>query len=307
MLFVIAGVTASGKSNLSIELARYTKGEIVNADSLQQYSELPLLTAQPCCKSLSTIPHHGFSRLEGNHKANVYSWLSYTLNRISFLSKLKRSVIVCGGTGLYIEALLKGLSPIPNVPKEIVADLELLSDLQLKEQRIIITNQSTGDSNTFDRQRQIRDLSLLIHTGKGLKEWQNIPRSKVSNLLMPNHKNNYNNVFVFLPDRDLLRQAIIKRFSEMLKNGLLIEVKQSLEILNDKSPCVKACGWRALVEHINGNLSLSDAMDSCVTETMQYAKRQSTWFRNRLGKAKIINDFAKNSLELILGNSNIKD
>ena len=282
MLYVIGGVTASGKSSLALRLAEKTGGEIVNADSLQQYRDFPLLTCQPDREAYCRVPHHGYARVNPELQQDLGAWLDFTLSRLTWLRERGRSAIVCGGTGLYLESLLYGVSAIPKSSVRIVRRLESMD----REDLIKITahlHRKDKEDLWQDRQRMIRSSALMIQTGRSLRTWQKQPRQSALDVQM-------RRVITLLPDRKALRPVVERRLRAMIAQGLWQELGTAPS--PEHLPRFKPCGLQAFTAYLAGTISLQDALARATTETLHYAKRQSTWFRNRLQEGRRFYAFA---------------
>ncbi len=278
---LIAGPTASGKSALALRLAVETGGVVVNADSMQVYSVLDRLTARPDADDLAAAPH----RLYGHvHPADTYStghWLRDVQALIDGDALTGRRVVFCGGTGLYFKALLEGLSQMPDIPASIrerwryrlkEEGATKLYDVLMREDAEVAMRLKPGDG-----QRIVRALEVLDASGRSISEWQGERGpplvDKVSATMV-----------VVEPDRDELDRRIAARFSRMLEQGAVDEVKALLALAIDPAmPAMKAIGVREISAMIRGEASVAETRDAVVLATRQFAKRQATWFRNQTG------------------------
>ena len=283
-IHIIAGPTASGKSAKALELARAQNGVIINCDSLQIYDALHTLTAQPSDEEKEEIPHRLYGSLHPNEVCSAGNWRELAEPIIHEVIENGQTPIICGGTGLYIKALMDGLSPMPDIPDEVRNEVvaryeeigaeEFYNDLKARDPIM------ADRFHVNHKARIIRAMEVLEATGKSLAEWQELPRT-------PPPQEWEFEVHKVLPDRETLYDRCNKRFEWMLENGALEDVKtfdarlQSGEV-KDGVPVCKALGFTQLRDYMNGNLSRGEAIEKSQTITRQYAKRQMTWLRNQL-------------------------
>jgi len=280
-LIIIAGPTASGKSQLAVELARHLNGEIVNGDSMQVYGHLVILTAQPKETDLKAVPHHLYGVLKQDEIGSVAWWCSEASARIKAIHQAGKIPIVVGGTGLYLNALLYGLSEIPSIPDDIRQMVRLKQQQMSKEdfyQEVISQDSKlVGALHPSDRQRLMRALEVMLVTGKSIKDWQH---QSIKHLDL--------NPFVIginIP-RALLYQRINQRVLTMIEEGALKEVEAlSLRNLPVDHPIRKALGVPEFAAYLKGTLSLEEAIALVQQASRNYAKRQMTWFRNQMVSA----------------------
>jgi len=277
---LIAGPTASGKSALAIRMAQETGGFIVNTDSMQVYDVLDLLTARPGKADLAATEHHLYGHVAPSISYSTGRWLDDVAVLLSQPTMKERTPIFVGGTGLYFRELLGGLSQMPEVPDDVRAywrgrmetdGPELLHrDLSERDPDMAATLQPA------DSQRIVRALEVLEGTGKSLLDWQ---RKKGRALVDDDSARK----IVLAPDRAWLSERIARRFALMWDNGAIDEVKALLALdLAPQLPAMKAIGVREITAYLGGSMAREEAVERSVIATRQYAKRQSTWFRNQL-------------------------
>jgi tRNA dimethylallyltransferase len=283
-IHIIAGPTASGKSVRALELAAQKNGVVINADSMQVYDALPILTAQPSAKDKEKAPHLLYGALSPNETCSAGRWCDMARITIEETLKNGQTPIITGGSGLYIKALMEGLSPIPEVPSEIRDHLntlhaeigtEKLYD-ELKN-RDPLTAKNLDPSNPM---RIIRALEVFEHTGKPLAAWQKEDK------LAPPADWDFK-VEIIIPERDILHDRCNRRFDLMLESGALDEVKDlsdkiDAREISETAAITKALGFKSLRAYLKNQLSKEAAIEQSQAETRQYAKRQITWFRNQL-------------------------
>jgi tRNA dimethylallyltransferase len=292
-IIVIAGPTASGKSALGLEQAVKTGGVIINADSMQIYNALPLLTARPSSTDLSTAPHRLYGLLPPSEKCSAARWRDLAVAEIKTCFIHGLTPIIVGGTGFYIDSLLNGLSPVPNVPdafrNEAVALQAELGNpafhARLAERDPIMA----GRLHSNDTQRLVRAYEVFRATGQSLAAWQAAPREGV-----PADWGFH--VTLILPERDRLYARCNARFDLMMKNDALEETAAFMcKNHPADAPVTHALGFRPLSRHLEGKISLDEAVTLAKTETRQYAKRQMTWFRHQIRPASHIVHIEKRS------------
>lgn len=276
---LIAGPTASGKSRLALDVARRTGGVIINADSMQVYSGLRVLTARPDDDDLAAAPHLLYGHIDPSVAYSTGQWLRDAAALDGQLAG--RKAIFVGGTGLYFRALTEGLSAMPDVHEEIRnrwrARLEEEGPAELHRELANIDPKAASALQPNDGQRIVRALEVIEASGRSILDWQ---AQKGTSLV---DVESAERLLVDI-DRDLLRQRINSRFDAMIALGVLEEVRELVARKLDLSlPAMRAIGVPELSAHLEGKSSLSNAVDRAKTATRQYAKRQLTWFRNQLG------------------------
>ena len=287
---VIAGPTASGKSEFAIALCKEITGTVINFDSMQVYKELSILTARPDSISQSIVPHKLYGYMSGKNRCSAVLWKNKALEEIKLSLKLGRVPILVGGSGLYIKTLIDGLSDIPITLNKYRIEAEtILSKEGLEKfyQRVKIIDPNIINSiNINDKQRLIRAYTVWLQTGKSLSAW----------IKDDNSKNKIVNKFLKIklsPTRDSLRENINKRFYKMLQKNVIKEVKK-LDDFDKSLPIMKAHGVRELLSFIRKEISLDEAAKITINHTNQYAKRQDTWFRHQYTTDYEIKSFQNN-------------
>ncbi len=277
---LITGPTASGKSALAIEVAKQLGGVVINADSMQVYGTLRVLTARPSADEMQGVPHLLYGHVPATTSYSTGDWLREVSKLLETLRGEGRSAVIVGGTGLYFKALTGGLSDMPEVSQGIRCAVRL----RLKEQGAAALHAELAerDPNTAkslqptDGQRIVRALEVLEETGKSILSFKE-RRGPV--IVDPARAKK----LVVLPDRKLLHDRINRRFYSMIEGGAVDEVRTLLaqEPAPD-APVMKAIGVREIGEMLEGNLTLEAVVERCSALTRQYAKRQMTWFRNQM-------------------------
>ena len=279
-VMIVTGPTAGGKSGLALDLAERLGGWIINADSMQVYRDLRVLTARPDAADEARVPHRLFGVLGAEERCSVGRWLEMTVAEIAAARKAGCLPILVGGTGMYLKALTEGLAPVPEVPAEAAAEAAALYDaLGGAGFREKLVERDPGAAATLppgDRQRLIRAYAVIHATGRTLADWQNQATAG------PAVAARFTTVLV-LPPRDALYAACDARFTAMLDAGALDEVQALLARGLDASlPAMRAVGVRELGAVIRGGMTLDQAADKARQATRNYAKRQLTWFRHQL-------------------------
>tara|TARA_B100001996_G_scaffold96844_1_gene72543 strand:- start:824 stop:1732 length:909 start_codon:yes stop_codon:yes gene_type:complete len=278
-IILISGPTASGKSNFAIKLAKKINGEIINADSMQVYKELRILTARPEKKEYQGIKHHlyGFQSVKKNFSTG--SWLKFAIEKINIIKKRKKIPIIVGGTGLYFKGLTEGLVKIPNIPSK---HRNKIRSIQKKiGQNMFFNKLKKLDPlikekiNPTDVQRSIRAYEVKSYTKKSLVEWFKNTKSKFAD-------EDFIKIYIDFPRKDLL-DKISRRVDQMFKQGVIAEVKKilKLKIPKDKTSS-KVIGINEIRDFLNKKSDLSEAKEKITVKTRQYAKRQSTWARGQM-------------------------
>lgn len=277
---LIAGPTASGKSALALELALSVGGIVINADSMQVYRDLRVITARPTPDEEARVPHRLYGHVDATVNFSAGAWVADAAKMLEEALAEGRLPIFIGGTGLYFKALTAGLSVVPPIPAEVREDVRarlerngveaLHAELARRDPR------AAERLNLRDRTRIARALEVVEATGRSLLDWHHEGQPP----LLP--KDSFRAVFL-TPERDELYARIDARFNAMLGAGALTEVEQlAARNLDPLLPAMKAHGVPALIGHLRGELSLKEAATIGSADTRHYAKRQFTWFRHQL-------------------------
>ncbi|WP_375313304.1 tRNA (adenosine(37)-N6)-dimethylallyltransferase MiaA [Bradyrhizobium sp. A5] len=277
---LIAGPTASGKSALALELALSAGGAVINADSMQVYRDLRVITARPTRADEALVPHHLYGHVDAAVNFSAGAWVSDAAKALEAAQAEGRLPIFIGGTGLYFKALTAGLSVVPPIPAEVReavrARLERNGVEALHAELAARDPRAAERLNLRDRTRIARALEVIEATGRSLLDWHQEGQPP----LLP--KDSFRAVFL-APERDELYARIDARFDAMLGAGALNEVERlAARHLDPLLPAMKAHGVPALIRHLRGELSLAEAAAIGRADTRHYAKRQFTWFRHQL-------------------------
>ena len=278
-VLVIGGPTASGKSGLALEYALEYNGVIINADAMQVYQNIPIITAAPTIQDKQKVPHKLYEIYPPDKKGNVADWLKEAVLSIKQTWDDKKLPIVVGGTGFYIESLIKGESPIPDtsakIKQKVAAMLE--QDGLEKTYKYLARIDAKGAEmvRPNDVSRTRRALEIVLDTGKSIAEWFKLPMIKA----LPEADFKF---IKLLPNLSELEDKCSKRFDIMMEQGALEEVANLLKLnLSSTLPAMKAIGVPELGAYLRGECALDEAIALAKLHTRQYAKRQLTWFRNR--------------------------
>jgi tRNA dimethylallyltransferase len=279
-VILIAGPTASGKSALALELAERHGGVVINADSMQVYRDLRIITARPTVEEEARAPHRLYGRVDAAENYSTGRWCVDAAAALAVAKQERRMAILVGGTGLYFKALTQGLAAVPPIP----ADIRDSVRKRLAEEGVALLHAELSKHDPTaaarlmpnDRARVTRALEVVLATGRSLLEWheQGMPAS----LAPASAAKIFLNV-----GREELARRISDRFDAMMATGALEEVRAlATRSLNPSLPAMKAHGVPWLIRHLNGEVTLAEAAEHAKLETRQYTKRQGTWFRNQL-------------------------
>ena len=278
-IILIAGPTASGKSKLAIEIAKKTKGEIINADSMQVYKELSILSSRPSKIDLRKVKHHLYGFQPVKKHFSTGAWLKLVKKKIDQCFKNKKIPILVGGTGLYFEAITKGMSKIPNIDfNERNKIRELQKKIGQKKFYELLLRLDPIVKNKFepsDSQRSIRAYEVKKFTKKSIFNWYKLTKSEFKKFLIFK-------IFIDTPREKLLKN-ISNRVEQMFKKKCVEEVKNFLSLNIDPSlPANKIIGVKEIKDHLAGVTNLIQVKDLINIKTRQYAKRQATWSRGHM-------------------------
>ncbi len=290
-IILIYGPTASGKSKFAIKLANKINGEIINADSMQVYKELKILSARPNKKDYKKIRHHLYGFVSVKKKFSTGDWLKLVKQKINEIRKRKKIPILVGGTGLYFKALTDGLVSLPNIPIKFREKIRSLhKKLGSKKFYLRLVKEDPLTKNYLkpsDTQRVIRAYEIKLFTKKSMYEWFKNTKSDYE-------KEHFFKIYIDFPRSELL-DRINDRIKEMLKNGAINEVKKfsKLKVPRAKTAS-KAIGINEIKDLINKKIKIEDVIEKISIKTRQYAKRQSTWGRGNMSDWNKINPASLN-------------
>jgi tRNA dimethylallyltransferase len=278
-IILIAGPTSSGKSNFALKLAKKIKGEIINADSMQVYKQLQILTARPKKKDLKKIKHHlyGFCDVKKNYSTG--EWLKLLLNKIKDIRRRNKVPIVVGGTGLYFKALTDGLVKIPNIPMKIRNKIRLmqkkLGQTKFYNKLLKLDPLIKNKIDKNDIQRSIRAYEIKYQTKKSIIEW-----FKKTKIFFSSDE--FIKLYIDYP-RESLINRINLRVEGMFKDGAIEEVRRFNKIkVKKENSSNKVIGIKEITNLLNKQCTLEQAKELIAIKTRQYAKRQVTWARGQM-------------------------
>ena len=278
-IILIYGPTASGKSEFAVKLAKKINGEVINADSMQIYKELKILSARPSRKEYKNIKHHlyGFQSVKKNFSTG--DWLKKVHQKILDTKKRKKTPILVGGTGLYFKALVEGLIKIPNIPikfREKIRSLhKKLGTKKFFLRLIKLDPLSKIKINPSDTQRAIRAYEIKLFTKKSMYDWFKETNSTYE-------QNSFYKIYINFPRNELLVR-INDRVQKMIKKGAILEVKKFLKLKVPKNKSAnKAIGIDEIKQYLNKKIQISQVIEKISIKTRQYAKRQNTWSRGNM-------------------------
>ena len=284
-IILIYGPTASGKSDFAIKLARKVKGEIVNADSMQIYKELKILTARPFKKNLQNIEHHLYGVKKSNKNFSAGDWLKIAIEKIDEIKKRKKIPILVGGTGLYFKVLTEGLVEIPSIPLKFRNKIRLLhksiGQEKFYKKLLELDPFIVKQVNSTDTQRSIRAYEVKLFTKKSITDWYKNTKPKFK-------KNSFLKLYIDHPRSELI-EKINSRTKLMLDVGAIPEVKKFLKLKISKDKSIsKAIGIAEIKDFIKKKIIKDELIDKISVKTRQYAKRQVTWARGHMSSWKKI-------------------
>lgn len=272
---LIHGPTASGKTALAVALARRLGGEIINADSMQVYRDLSVISARPTEEEMGGVPHHLFGHVDASIRYSTGEWLEAARTILGGLQRENRPAIIVGGTGLYLLALVQGLSDIPPVPDEIRAEVRAISETEGAEglrARLLPHDPDMAERlGSGDRQRLARAYEVWLATGRSLSDFQTERQPPVL-------RDGEWTGFALTPPRANLYRKIDRRFEGMLMQGAVAEARALVARgLDPELPAMKAHGMPWLAAFVRGEISPELAAENAKRDTRRYAKRQFTW------------------------------
>ena len=300
-IILLAGPTASGKSKLAIQIAKKIKGEIINTDSMQVYKDFSILSSRPSKTDLKKVKHHLYGFISSKKHFSTGGWLFLAKQKIIKCLKKKKIPILVGGTGLYFEAITKGMSKIPNIDfkkRNKIRNLQVkLGQRKFYKELLVIDPLVKNKIEPFDSQRSIRAYEVKKFTKKSIFEWYKLTKSDFKEFEI--YK-----IFLDTP-REKVLQNISKRTKEMIRNNSIIEVKNFLKLKVDPTLSAnKIIGVKEIREYLEKKIDLNQVIELINIKTRQYAKRQVTWSRGHMvdWKREYSNSFSelsKNILKLL--------
>ena len=302
-IILISGPTASGKSNFAIKIAKKIDGEIINADSMQVYKQLKILTARPNQDEQKNIKHHMYGVVNVNKKFSTGQWLKAAIKKINEIKKRKKTPILVGGTGLYFQSLINGLVKIPEIPIKFRNQIRLIHKKEGQKKfykKLLKIDPNVKDKfDPNDKQRAIRAYEIKLFTKVSMYEWLKKTKSEFK-------KSEFLKLYINFKREDLI-ERISQRTTEMIYDGAVNEVKKFLNLKIKKDRSVnRVIGIDELTQYLNKKISLDQARELISIKTRQYAKRQATWARTRMTSWKKINPIKINDFIKKLNKSLLK-
>jgi len=285
-IILISGPTASGKSNFAIKIAKKIDGEIINADSMQVYKKLKILTARPNKEDQKKIKHHMYGFVDLNKKFSTGQWLNKAIKKIKEIRKRKKIPILVGGTGLYFQSLIDGLVKIPEIPLKFRNKIRMIQkkggQRKFYKELLRIDPMAKDKFDQNDTQRAIRAFEIKSFTKISMYEWLSETKSEFKD-------EEFLKLYI-----DFKREDLVKRISlrtiKMVKEGAINEVKKFIKSKIKKDLSVnRVIGIDELTQHLDEKINLDQAREKISIKTRQYAKRQATWARSRMTLWKKIN------------------
>jgi len=278
-IILIYGPTASGKSDFATKLAKKIKGEIINADSMQVYKDLKILTARPLKKDYQKIKHHLYGFQNGRRSFSTGDWLKLTIKKVNEIKNRKKIPILVGGTGLYFKALVEGLVEIPYIPlafRNKVRKLQKkLGQIKFYKKLLKIDPKIIDQIKSTDAQRSIRAYEIKMFTNKSILDWYENTKPYF-------RKKDFFKIMIDFPRIELINK-IHARTIQMLERGAIMEVKKflNLKIPKDKS-ISKAIGILEIEQYLKKKIDKKNVIEKISIKSRQYAKRQMTWARSHM-------------------------
>ena len=276
-MLVVAGPTASGKSALALELAEACAGTIINADSLQTYRDLRILTARPDEAAEGRVPHRLYGFLDAAERGSVARWRTLALDEMAGATKAGRIPLLVGGTGLYLRAVTEGLAPVPEIPAAVRQEaIELnraLGGAAFRDRLAELDPEAAQQLFPGDKQRLVRAYEVVQATGVTIGKWRQQAKSGPAYRF---------GTILLMPPRDRLYAACNARLLQMIERGALAEAAAiAARRLDPSLPAMKAVGLPELLSYLRDDIPLNAAITAAQRATRRYAKRQMTWFRHQ--------------------------
>ena len=268
-IYVIVGPTASGKSGLAVKLAEFLSGSVVNADSMQIYKDLSVISARPTPDEMRGIPHLLYGYLDAWTQGTVQDWL----NKVIPVLKGTKNPVLVGGTGLYLSSLINGINEIPTIREDVRKQVR---QMDIQEVRHLVR-----DTPFTDPQRLRRALEVQLSTGKSLQYFQSLPKKKL-------YHADFKVIFIN-PPRQSLYQNCEKRFHQMIEEGGIEEVQNLLK-LNPTGGVLKAIGVPEIISFLQNDITKDQMIQQAILSTRHYAKRQITWFKHQIASDVLLSD-----------------
>ncbi|MEK9975889.1 MAG: tRNA (adenosine(37)-N6)-dimethylallyltransferase MiaA [Pelagibacteraceae bacterium] len=290
-VILLAGPTASGKSELAIYIAKKINGEIINADSMQVFKEIKILSARP--EDYKNIKHHLYGFISVKKNFSTGEWIKHTEKKINEILKKKKTPIIVGGTGLYFKSLTDGIAQIPNISKakrdKIIKLFNQIGNDEFYKKLIKLDPKCKNKIVKNDKQRMIRFYEVKFYTKKSIFDWQKNTKNNLKDI-------NFKKIFLNFP-REVLLVKIEKRFKKMVDQGAIKEAKKFKKLGVSKIlTSNNILGLKEIMSHLEGKMTLKEALERSIIRTRQYIKRQMTWFRGQMKDWNEFNDLKQADL-----------
>lgn len=290
-VILLAGPTASGKSELAIYIAKKINGEIINADSMQVFKEIKILSARP--EDYKNIKHHLYGFVSVKKSFSTGEWIKHTEKKINEILKKKKTPIIVGGTGLYFKSLIDGIAQIPNISKakrdKIIKLFNQIGNDEFYKKLIKLDPKCKNKIVKNDKQRMIRFYEVKFYTKKSIFDWQKNTKNNLKDI-------NFKKIFLNFP-REVLLVKIEKRFKKMVDQGAIKEAKKFKKLGVSKTlTSNNILGLKEIMSYLEGKMTLKDAVERSIIRTRQYIKRQMTWFRGQMKDWNEFNDLKQADL-----------
>lgn len=287
-VILLAGPTASGKSELAIYIAKKINGEIINADSMQVFKEIKILSARP--EDYKNIKHHLYGFVSVKKSFSTGEWIKHTEKKINEILKKKKIPIIVGGTGLYFKSLIDGIAQIPNISKakrdKIIKLFNQIGNDEFYKKLIKLDPKCKNKIVKNDKQRMIRFYEVKFYTKKSIFDWQKNTKNNLKDI-------NFKKIFLNFP-REVLLVKIEKRFKKMVDQGAIKEAKKFKKLGVSKTlTSNNILGLKEIMSYLEGKMTLKDAVERSIIRTRQYIKRQMTWFRGQMKDWNEFNDLKR--------------
>ena len=290
-VILLAGPTASGKSELAIYIAKKINGEIINADSMQVFKEIKILSARP--ENYKKIKHHLYGFISVKKNFSTGEWIKHTEKKINEILKKKKTPIIVGGTGLYFKSLIDGIARIPNISKakrnKIIKLFDQIGVDEFYKKLIKLDPKCKNKIVKNDKQRMIRFYEVKFYTKKSIFDWQKNTKNNLKDI-------NFKKIFLNFP-REVLLVKIEKRFKKMVDQGAIKEAKKFKKLGVSKIlTSNNILGLKEIIYHLESKMTLKEAIERAIIRTRQYIKRQMTWFRGQMKDWNEFNDLKQADL-----------
>jgi len=290
-VILLAGPTASGKSELAIYIAKKINGEIINADSMQVFKEIKILSARP--EDYKNIKHYLYGFVSVKKSFSTGEWVKHTEKKINEILKKKKIPIIVGGTGLYFKSLIDGIAQIPNISKakrdKIIKLFNRIGAGDFYKKLIKLDPKCKNKIVKNDKQRMIRFYEVKFYTKKSIFDWQKNTKNNLKDI-------NFKKIFLNFP-REVLLVKIEKRFKKMVDQGAIKEAKKFKKLGVSKIlTSNNILGLKEIIYHLESKMTLKEAIERAIIRTRQYIKRQMTWFRGQMKDWNEFNDLKQADL-----------